>query len=316
MIFKPIGVCGVIALALLVAGCEPIVVTINSPSQSSFVKSRCVTATFSATGGSGILRYACSMDGAPAQSCASGQTLCVASDGPHALEVTASDASGQKGSTRADFVVDTIAPVLSPGNGGPYWPGNDTCWNSAQQWSTFYTFERVTTECKFDTLPYGSCNWPAHQLPYGSAHADGTYQFTTYNLQPLLPNGVHTFSLKATDLAGNVSEVTQTFRVHAPVISVTAPASGSTLTQRSVVLAFSAALTASEDPECYFDNDLDAFNYPYVCQLDGGAAFECTPGITLGELANGTHTLGIKRRFSNTNGGMMAIASSTFTVAP
>ncbi|MFP4376493.1 MAG: Ig-like domain-containing protein [Spirochaetales bacterium] len=115
-------------------------------------------------------------------------TLTGLADGSHSFWVVAENAGGSTQSVTRSFAVDTVPPVLNI-TGGPIGPTNDST-------PTFlYSASGATTiECRVGTGAYQSCGSSSHTT---SALSDGSY----------------TFSVRASDAAGNTTTRTRSFSV-------------------------------------------------------------------------------------------------------
>src|SRR5262249_12099812 len=133
--------------------------------------------------GSGVARFDCALDGAQFSACSSGVTYNVA-DGGHSFAVRAVDGAGNQDPSPATYswIVDTIAPdtVL---DGGPANPSK-----SATATFVFHGSDVGTGvakfECAFDVAVFSTC---VSGVTYSS-----------------VPDGSHTFAVRAVDGAGNV----------------------------------------------------------------------------------------------------------------
>lgn len=142
--------------------------------------------TFSGSdGGAGVTSFECALDGASFTACTSPQTYSGLADGSHTFAVRAIDRSGNVDATPASFswIVDTTAPAVTITSQ----PANPT--NSGAASFTFSATDAGTgvasIECKLDDASFAACTSP--QSYSGLAKGD------------------HTFTVRATDNAGNVS---------------------------------------------------------------------------------------------------------------
>jgi hypothetical protein len=126
--------------------------------------------------------FACKLDAGSFAACTTPKTYSALADGSHTFQVQATDTAANTDPTPASYTwtIDTTPPVTSI---GPTTPAGHTPATSA-------TFDLAsnesgsTFECSLDGSPYAGCTTPK-----------------TYSA---LGDGSHTFSLRATDQAGNV----------------------------------------------------------------------------------------------------------------
>ncbi len=136
-----------------------------------------VTATFTFSSPDGGQAYRCKIDAAAWESCASPRYYTLA-DGTHTFQVIAVDGQGVHSLPASyTWVIDTQAPAVQI-TGQPFKPSNDP--------DPAFTFHSPdggqAYQCKIDSAAWESCASPKG-----------------YNL----PEGEHTFQVKATDAAGN-----------------------------------------------------------------------------------------------------------------
>jgi hypothetical protein len=125
--------------------------------------------------------FACSLDGAPSTTCTSPVLLTALAAGDHTFQVAATDAAGNVDQTPAAVtwtVIDTTPPETTLASV----PADTTTAHDAA--FSFTASEQAAFECSLDGAAWTSCASPA-----------------TY---PSLPDGRHTFAVRATDVAGNV----------------------------------------------------------------------------------------------------------------
>ncbi len=183
---------------------------------------------------------------------ASWDTTTVA-DGDHTLTAVARDEAGNTTTSEPISVtVDNTAPVATIDSG----PTGTALSNSAS--FSFSSETGATLACKLDDEPdFVACS--------------SSKEYTN------LPNGPHTFSVRATDEAGNTGEVSRTWMVDTtlPNTTITSGPSGSV---KSNSASFSFSSEGSD----------------FRCSLDGGPYSECNPPRSYFNLANGTHTFKVK----------------------
>lgn len=185
---------------------------------SSFSNSKSATFVFSGSSASGqpLNMFQCSHDGAALAACTSPYTLSNLPDGKHTVTVYGLDSMNQKSAPQNySWVVDTVVPTISITSK----PANPTTASTATFAFTvadpgMNSSGIKSTQCKLDSGAYAACS--------GSI---------TYNSG--LGAGSHTFTVQATDNAGNVATST-------PVTwTVTAPP-----TMGSITLAWDAVTAA------------------------------------------------------------------------
>ena len=115
-------------------------------------------------------------------------------------------------------------------------------------------------ECRLDGGPFDSCDSPAHLTG--------------------LPDGSHTLTVRAIDLAGNIDPTP------ASTSFVTAGAPAQDTTPPDTTIA-GATVTGSHARLTFSSNDTGAH---FQCQLDGGAFAACTSPVDYNGLADGAHT--------------------------
>jgi hypothetical protein len=115
-------------------------------------------------------------------------------------------------------------------------------------------------ECSLDRGPFDSCDSPANLTG--------------------LPDGSHTFAVRAIDLAGNVDPTP------ASTSFVTAGTPAGDTTPPDTTIA-GAIVTGNHARLTFSSNDAGAH---FQCQLDGGAFTACTSPVDYAGLADGAHT--------------------------
>ena len=174
--------------------------------------------------------FQCSLDGAPFLACISPQTYLALAAGPHQFSVKATDLAGNSGPAATySWTIDATAPTTEL-RAKPDDPSNET--------SPRFTFVGEAASqftCKLDDAPFEPCTSPK---VYAAVAA-----------------GSHTFSVRATDAAGNTGAAetySWTIDTTAPTTSITQkPVNPST--DSSPSLAFAASEAGSKF-ECRLDN--------------------------------------------------------------
>jgi hypothetical protein len=145
--------------------------------------------------------FQCSLDGAPFSSCSSPKSYAGLADGSHTFQARAIDTATNTDPTPASYTwtIDTTPPVTSIGPTMP--PANTSSSNatfdlgSNEAGSTF--------ECRLDGAPFGACASPASYAG--------------------LPDGAHTFDVRATDQAGNLDTTPASYSWSIDNVAPTAP---------------------------------------------------------------------------------------------
>jgi Glycosyl hydrolase catalytic core len=175
------------------------------------------------------------------------------------------------------FTAETVRPeasIVGPGNGGIT---ND----STPRFSFASNEVGSTFVCRFDAEGYARCSSPVTP-------------------DSPLEDGPHSFSVKAIDAPGNVSQVvSRPFVVdtQAPTVEVSSgPEAGSTSSDRNPSFSFASS-----------ESDVSL-----ACQLDGAGFQDCSSPLTASGLADGSHTFQVKAQDRAGNQG--PAASRTWTV--
>ncbi|KAB8142250.1 isopeptide-forming domain-containing fimbrial protein [Chloroflexia bacterium SDU3-3] len=221
----------------------------------ALVSSSSATFDFSATE---TATFQCSLDGGVYATCTDPVTFSGLSDGSHTFSVRAIDTAGNTDPTPATYswTVDTTAPDTTIDSQ----PANPTTSTSAS--FSFSANETATFECKLDSGAYAACTSPQSYTG--------------------LSEGSHTFSVRATDAAGNVDPTPATYTW---VIDTTAPDTTIDSQPTNPTNSTSATFTFSGS-----DNVTPAASLSFMCSLDGAAATSCTSPQSYPSLANGSHT--------------------------
>ena len=182
-------------------------------------------------------------------------------DGAHTIEVYATDAAGNDdpAPVTRTFTIDTAPPAVSITSG----PTAGSTINSTSATFGFSSADGVTFSCKVDSGDFAPCDTAS------SDHVAG------------LGDGSHTFSVRATDSAGNDSTAaSRTFTVDttAPETDIDNGPSG-TVKVASVSFDFSSPASDIEG---------------YECKLDSGSYAACTAPKPYTGLSNGAHTFTVR----------------------
>jgi hypothetical protein len=244
----------------LTAPAAPVLSGIPSPSPTNRTDA---TLTFSdADLGATLL---CSLDGTAAAPCTSPKTVTGLRDGTHTFAVTARDAAGNVSrATSGSWTVDTIPPAAPKITTGPADLTNQT----SASFAVAEEDETATLTCSLDGGAFSSCG---PQVAYTS-----------------LVEGTHTLDLRATDAAGNHSDVQFSWTV-----DLTAP------TPPSID---SGPGADTNNPVATFTFTMPASATALECKLDDAASYsDCVSPFSTPTLADGSHTLRVRARDAASN---------------
>jgi hypothetical protein len=235
------------------------------------------SASFSFTASEAGSSFACRLDQEALASCTSPKSYSGIADGTHTFGVRAIDALGNPGTAVTyQWRIDTIAPTVTitqkPAN-----PSNDKSPSFALTAS-----EPASLQCKLDAGAFAACTSP-----------------TTY---ANVADGQHTFTVRGTDLAGNLGPETS----YSWTIDATGPTA--TITQKptdpSNIKSPGFAFAASEPGSTF------------ACRLDAAALAPCTSPTTYTGLADGVHTFGVRAIDALGNPGALLTYQWTVDTAP
>ena len=194
-----------------------------------------------------------SFDDLPNASCSLSS---VSTDGQHTIYAASEDSNGNKETpvVSASFKIDQTPPETQIDSG----PSGQT--NNASPSFAFSSEPGASFECKLDSGSYAACSSPKS---YSS-----------------LAGGSHTFSVRATDQAGNTdpSPASRSFTVDTtpPETTIDSGPSGTT-NDPTPTFAFSSSESSS-----------------FECKLDSGSYAACSSPITTAHLADGSHSLSVR----------------------
>jgi hypothetical protein len=215
-------------------------------------------ASFTFSSPDGGLTFECQIDGGGFGSCASPANYSSLADGPHTFEVRSTDAAGNVDpspasttwnidATPPDTQIDTTPPNPS---------------NSANAAFTFSSPDGgLTFECQLDGGGFGACASPKDYTG--------------------LPDGLHTFEVRAADALGNTDPTPASYTW---LIDTAAPDTQIDTKPADPSNSADAAFTFSS-------NDLSA---TFQCQLDGSGFAPCASPANYSSLADGPHTFDVR----------------------
>jgi hypothetical protein len=224
------------------------------------------SATFGFSSDESGSTFECSLDGNAFSVCTSPRNFTGLSDGPHTFRVRATDAGGNTDATPDAYTwtVDTTAADTTIDSG----PSGTVGSSSAS--FTFSSSETNSTfECKLDGGSFGSCTSP-------KSYAG-------------LSEGTHTFSVRATDAAGNAdaTPATRTWTVS------TAPLPDTTPPETTIGSGPSGAVSSSSASFTFSSSESGS---TFECKLDAGSFTACTSPTSYTRLSNGSHTFSVRAK--------------------
>ncbi len=209
-------------------------------------------ATFTFSGEAGAT-FECALDAGAFAACTTPRVLLGLAQGAHSFQVQAKDAAGNvsAGAASRAWSVDTVAPPAPTFSSGP----TGSVKSTAASFAFADTEPGVSFECRLDGAAYAPCTSPV--------------AFTA------LTQGLHTFNVRVTDGAGNISTAaarTWTVDTVAPNTTITAgPKTGTATTATFKFTSNEAGAT-------------------FKCKLDKGAWAICKTGKVYKKLKKGSHT--------------------------
>ena len=200
----------------------------------------------------GVPTVTCQLDNGAASACTSPKTYSGLADGSHTFTLVGTNAAGTMKTLAYTWTVDATPPSASITSG----PASITNATTAQ--FQFTVTGATTVTCKLDTGTAAACTSP--------------WSYTA------LADGSHTFTLVATDAAGNSTTKTATWAVDtmAPSLSITSsPPDPSSSASAQVSFTVTGASTVT-------------------CSLDGATATACTSPVSYSGLADGMHAVTVR----------------------
>jgi hypothetical protein len=229
--------------------------TIIDSAPSGTVSATTASITFHSTEADST--FVCSLDGAAVDSCTSLASYTGLADGAHTFSVTATDAVGNVDATpaTASWTIDATAPDTIIDSA----PSGTVSATSAS--ITFHSTEIGSTfECSLDGAAAASCTSPASYTG--------------------LSDGSHTFSVTATDAAGNTDATPATTSW---TVDTTAP-------DTIIDSAPSGTVSATDASITFHSTEAGS---TFACSLDGAAVAPCASPASYTGLADGAHTFSV-----------------------
>lgn len=261
---------------------SPVVTLSSQPLNPTSETSGVVAFSAVDTGGGAVAGFECAIDGGSFGACSSPKSYPSLGEGSHSVVVRALDTAGNTSASQtATWIVDTTPPIVGIGTT----PNSVT--NSQAASITFSATDTASAiagyTCSVDGAAYAACTSP-------------------FSLSSLAA-GAHTFSVKATDAAGNVTASPTTY---AWTVDLVAPVPTWSSTPSSVTNQTQAdfTFTATDSGGGSVAN--------YLCQLDSTPEAACTSPASYPGLAAGAHSLNLKA--VDTAGNISNAISFSWTV--
>jgi hypothetical protein len=213
----------------------------------------------------------CSLDGAPAEKCTSPVSYSNLASGNHNFKVYAQSPQGLVDATPASYSwkIDNSAPSATITNSSSLL----TLTNSRDVSFEFTSSKANSTfKCSLDGATATSCTSPK---AYGA-----------------LSEGVHVFTVNATDSLGNVGKTAASFRW---TVDVTAPVTSFI----DIVPADSVSSSTTKSFTFTADESAD-----FECSLDRGTFVACTSPVALNGLSDGSHWFEVRAKDAAGNQGL------------
>ena len=248
---------------------NPVVtITAGPPSPSNQA-----TPTFTFTSNKSPSTFQCQLDASAFAPCTSPQTLGATPEGSHTFKVRATDSLSHTGPPTAySWTIDTTPPPAPAIGSGPANPTNLT--------SASFVFSDsepgLSFQCQRDGGAFSACTSPAS---YSG-----------------LPDGAHTFAVRATDAAGNT---------------------GATASKGWTVDTVPPDTTIGSTPPAVSGSGSASFGFAstepgstFACSLDGGTFASCSSPQSYSGLSNGAHAFQVKATDAAGNSDPTAAAYS------
>jgi hypothetical protein len=224
---------------------------------------------------------ACQLDSEPVADCTVGSVGYTVGEGPHTFTVMATDQAGNVDTTPPSFgwTVDLTAPDTTIDSHPP------ALTNSNSPSFTFHASEVGTLVCQLDNGIPANCN--TGMASYGG-----------------VGEGVHTFSVTAMDLAGNVDASAATFTWTVDLTPPPDPA-----------ISAGPANPTNQSGAAFNFSDSET-GLTFLCQLDGGGFSACVSPASYTGLTGGGHTFGVKAQDAARNPSNTVSYSWTVDLTP
>ncbi|MFY9487755.1 MAG: Ig-like domain-containing protein, partial [Solirubrobacterales bacterium] len=208
-------------------------VTISAPSNGGWVTTTTPAITFGVADASTTTTQ-CSVDSGSFTACTTGFVTSALSQGAHDVQVRATDAAGNQGSSTVNFTIDTVNPTVvinSPASGATSGSSTPTVAFTVTEANA------AATQCRVDGGSWVTCGPTSYTLPAQT-------------------NASHTVEVRSTDQVGRTGTASVTFTVDTtfPTVTVLTPVTASVTNDTTPTLDFIANGTATPlTIDCSFD---------------------------------------------------------------
>jgi large repetitive protein len=217
-----------------------------------------------------VSTFRCRLDTGAFAACTSPKDYTGIVAGPHTFVLEATDAAGNEALASYGWTIDTTPPTVAI----TVKPSNPS--NNASPSFGFTTTDATSIECRLDGPVFTSCTSPK--------------QYAN------LSDGVHTFSVRVTDAAGNAAEASHTWTIETgPPTAALTSAPPSSSNSSAATFVFSA-------------NEPSSFE----CTLDDRGFEQCSSPVTYHGLGDGQHAFRVRAR--DAVGNFSPAVSHTWTI--
>lgn len=256
---------------------QPLITLESTPANPANQQFATIEFSASDPGGSGVATTKCRFDGTVLITCTSPDSISPLADGSHVFEMVATDKAGNSKSKTYEWTVDATPPATTI-DSQPANPSSEA--------NPSFTFNGddgsgsgvARFECSLDGAAFGTCTSPQS---YSG-----------------LPDGPHSFEVRAVDNAGNADASPA---AAAWTIDTTGP--------EAMIESEPASLTNNGDPNFTFGGDDTAAGFE--CSLDGAPFGACTSPRVYDGLEDGPHSFEVEALDAVGNAGPPAAYSWT-----
>ncbi len=279
--------------------------TINTGPAATTIE---LSANFTFSANEAGATFQCSLDGAAFAACTSPATYAGLAVGTHIFAVQAIDSAGNADATPASYTwtieaVPTPEPTPEPTSALTPEPTTEP---TAEPTTEPAPADAAPPDTTIDAGPAATTSDTGASFAFSSNEAGVTWECaldgggfaacTSPAAYSGLAAGTHTFSVRATDAAGNVDQTPASYAwtiEAAPTPAPTPePAPADTVPPETIIDAGPAATTTDTGASFAFSSN--EAGVTWECALDGAAFAACASPTTYAGLAAGTHTFSVR----------------------